>query len=108
MFQIEPGQNFAIGDPIGDQFTTFGSKPLIEETWEESEPFYIAENEEEPEIESFIDSPGIRQISKKVGFSQYITVRNSEDKDSKEKVAKLDKGTAYKSSLLPICRISKL
>ena len=72
------------------------------------EPFYLAENEEEPEIEGFIDSPGIRQISKKVGFSQHITVRNSENKDSKEKVAKLDKGTAYTPSLLPICRISKL
>jgi hypothetical protein len=108
VFEIEPGQNFAIGDPIGGQINTFGSKPVIEETWEEKEPFYLAENEEEPEIEGFIDSPGIRQISKKVGFSQHITVRNSENKDSKERIANLDKGTAYTPTLLPICRISKL
>ena len=30
VFQIEPGQNFAIGEPIEDEITTFGSKPIIE------------------------------------------------------------------------------
>ena len=108
VFQIEPGQNFAIGEPIEDEITTFGSKPIIEETWEEKEPFYPADNEHEPDLEGFIDSPSIRQISKKVGFNQYISVRDLNDKDSKEKVAKYDKGTAYTPSLLPICRISKL
>ena len=55
------------------------------------ELFYLTENEEDPEIEGFIDPSGIRQTSKKKKseFNQHIIVRNSEkNKNSKEKAAK--------------------
>ena len=53
------------------------------------ELFYLTVKEEDPEIEGFTNSPGIRQTSKKVGFNQHIIVRNSEEKrkTQKEKVA---------------------
>ena len=45
---------------------------------------YPNENEHEPDLEGFIDSTYIRQISKKVRFSQDISTRDTHNRDSKE------------------------
>jgi hypothetical protein len=107
-FQIEPGQNYTIGEPIEDEITTFGSKPNTDESNVDKDIVYPDENEHEPDLEGFIDSTYIRQINKKVGFSQDVSTRDTHDRDSKEKLIKYDRGTAYKPSFLPICRIFKL
>ena len=53
-FQIEPGQNYTICEPIEDEITTFGSKPNTDESHVDKDIVYPDENEHEPDLEGFI------------------------------------------------------